>query len=128
MVKSAKIELMTMLPNSLTTSPKPIYLLSSDEPLLIRDWLDAARQSLALVRRDLDRHRTRHAGLVGLFVGFLVNADDADVLHDRARAQVARTILGQHDVDEIAGLDEARDAGNGVKPTASASSAGWRRH
>ena len=37
---------MKMLPNSLTTQPKPIYLLSSDEPLLIRDWLDAARQSL----------------------------------------------------------------------------------
>ncbi len=35
-----------MLPVSLTTSPKPIYLLSSDEPLLQRDWLDQARESL----------------------------------------------------------------------------------
>ena len=37
---------MNKLPNSLTTTPKPVYLLTSDEPLLIRDWLDAARQSL----------------------------------------------------------------------------------
>ncbi len=35
-----------MLPSSLTRSPRPIYLLSSDEPLLQREWLDAARQSL----------------------------------------------------------------------------------
>ena len=34
------------LPQSLTTSPRPLYLLSSDEPLLIRDWLDAARKGL----------------------------------------------------------------------------------
>ena len=46
MVKSAKIELLTMLPDSLTTSPRPVYLLASDEPLLIRDWLDAAREAL----------------------------------------------------------------------------------
>ncbi len=35
-----------MLPASLTSSPRPIYLLSSDEPLLLREWLDAARKSL----------------------------------------------------------------------------------
>ncbi len=36
-----------MLPASLkAASPKSIYLLSSDEPLLLREWLDAARQSL----------------------------------------------------------------------------------
>ena len=35
-----------MLPGSLKTSPKSIYLLSSDEPLLIREWLDAARKLL----------------------------------------------------------------------------------
>lgn len=35
-----------MLPASLTSSPKPIYLLSSDEPLLLRDWLDQARLQL----------------------------------------------------------------------------------
>ena len=35
-----------MLPASLTRSPRPIYLLSSDEPLLLREWLDAARQAL----------------------------------------------------------------------------------
>jgi len=35
-----------MLPASLKLSPKPVYLLSSDEPLLLRDWLDAARKNL----------------------------------------------------------------------------------
>jgi DNA polymerase-3 subunit delta len=35
-----------MLPDSLKSSPRPIYLLSSDEPLLIRDWLDSARKTL----------------------------------------------------------------------------------
>ncbi len=35
-----------MLPDSLKSSPRSIYLLSSDEPLLIRDWLDAARKTL----------------------------------------------------------------------------------
>jgi DNA polymerase-3 subunit delta len=35
-----------MLPVSLTTAPKPIYLLTSDEPLLLRDWLDEAREAL----------------------------------------------------------------------------------
>ena len=35
-----------MLPASLTSSPRPIYILSSDEPLLVREWLDAARKSL----------------------------------------------------------------------------------
>lgn len=35
-----------MLPASLNKSPKPIYLLSSDEPLLVRDWLDSARKQL----------------------------------------------------------------------------------
>lgn len=35
-----------MLPTSLSSSPKPVYLLSSDEPLLLRDWLDAARKQL----------------------------------------------------------------------------------
>lgn len=34
------------IPASLTSSPKPVYLLSSDEPLLVRDWLDQARQQL----------------------------------------------------------------------------------
>ncbi len=34
------------LPQSLSTSPRPLYLLSSDEPLLIRDWLDEARKGL----------------------------------------------------------------------------------
>jgi DNA polymerase-3 subunit delta len=35
-----------MLPASLTNAPRAIYLLSSDEPLLLREWLDAARKSL----------------------------------------------------------------------------------
>lgn len=35
-----------MLPASLSSSPKLLYLVSSDEPLLLRDWLDSARQSL----------------------------------------------------------------------------------
>ena len=35
-----------MLPASLKSSASPVYLLSSDEPLLVRDWLDAARKSL----------------------------------------------------------------------------------
>jgi DNA polymerase-3 subunit delta len=34
------------LPASLTASPRMLYLLSSDEPLLLRDWLDAARGHL----------------------------------------------------------------------------------
>ena len=34
------------LPASISTTPKPIYLVSSDEPLLLRDWLDQARKSL----------------------------------------------------------------------------------
>jgi DNA polymerase III subunit delta len=33
-------------PSSLQSSPKPLYLLSSDEPLLVRDWLDEARKKL----------------------------------------------------------------------------------
>ncbi len=33
-------------PQSLKSSPRPLYLLSSDEPLLLRDWLDEARKSL----------------------------------------------------------------------------------
>lgn len=35
-----------MLPVSITSSPRPVYLLSSDEPLLLRDWLDQARTVL----------------------------------------------------------------------------------
>ena len=35
-----------MLPVSLTKNPSSIYLLSSSEPLLVRDWLDQARQAL----------------------------------------------------------------------------------
>lgn len=35
-----------MLPKTITSQPNSIYLLSSDEPLLIRDWLDAAREAL----------------------------------------------------------------------------------
>ncbi|HFD78757.1 MAG TPA: hypothetical protein ENK05_00005, partial [Gammaproteobacteria bacterium] len=35
-----------MLPQSLGTQPRPIYLVASDEPLLLRDWLDAARNLL----------------------------------------------------------------------------------
>ncbi|HEC05498.1 MAG TPA: DNA polymerase III subunit delta, partial [Thiolapillus brandeum] len=35
-----------MLPNSLKSQPRPIYLVASDEPLLLRDWLDAARNLL----------------------------------------------------------------------------------
>lgn len=35
-----------MLPASLTKNPSSIYLLSSSEPLLVRDWLDQARQAL----------------------------------------------------------------------------------
>jgi len=35
-----------MLPLSLTSSPKSAYLLTSDEPLLLRDWLDQAREAL----------------------------------------------------------------------------------
>ncbi|MCZ6722462.1 MAG: DNA polymerase III subunit delta, partial [Gammaproteobacteria bacterium] len=35
-----------MQASSLMQNPAPIYLLSSDEPLLLRDWLDAARKSL----------------------------------------------------------------------------------
>jgi DNA polymerase-3 subunit delta len=35
-----------MLPASLNKIPAPIYLLSSNEPLLVRDWLDQARQAL----------------------------------------------------------------------------------
>jgi DNA polymerase-3 subunit delta len=35
-----------MLPASLKSSPRSIYLLTSDEPLLIRDWLDSARVTL----------------------------------------------------------------------------------
>ena len=35
-----------MLPTSLSSSPRSFYLLSSDEPLLLRDWLDAARKAL----------------------------------------------------------------------------------
>jgi DNA polymerase-3 subunit delta len=34
------------LPTSIKSSPRALYLLSSDEPLLVRDWLDAARESL----------------------------------------------------------------------------------
>lgn len=37
-----------MLPASLTSSPKPVYILSSDEPLLVREWLDAARKTLQI--------------------------------------------------------------------------------
>lgn len=36
-----------MLPASLQQSARPVYLLSSDEPLLVRDWLDQARAALA---------------------------------------------------------------------------------
>ena len=32
-----------MLPQSLATRPRPIYLVASDEPLLLREWLDEAR-------------------------------------------------------------------------------------
>ena len=35
-----------MLPASLTKNPSSLYLLSSSEPLLVRDWLDQARQAL----------------------------------------------------------------------------------
>ncbi len=35
-----------MLPNSLRSQPKPIYLVASDEPLLLREWLDEARAAL----------------------------------------------------------------------------------
>lgn len=35
-----------MLPTSLSTSAKSLYLVSSDEPLLLRDWLDQARKLL----------------------------------------------------------------------------------
>ncbi len=35
-----------MLPASLKTSARSVYLLSSDEPLLIREWLDDARKTL----------------------------------------------------------------------------------
>lgn len=35
-----------MLPASLQTNPALVYLLSSDEPLLVRDWLDTARKTL----------------------------------------------------------------------------------
>ncbi len=35
-----------MLPATLKSSARPVYLLSSDEPLLVREWLDAARKSL----------------------------------------------------------------------------------
>ena len=35
-----------MLPASITSAPKALYLLSSDEPLLLREWLDAARKAL----------------------------------------------------------------------------------
>jgi DNA polymerase-3 subunit delta len=35
-----------MLPASLTQNPSALYLLSSNEPLLVRDWLDQARFSL----------------------------------------------------------------------------------
>ncbi len=38
---------MPMLPDSLRRSPKPVYLVASDEPLLLRDWLDQARAALA---------------------------------------------------------------------------------
>ncbi len=38
-----------MLPASLLSSPKPVYLLSSDEPLLIRDWLDESRKHLQTI-------------------------------------------------------------------------------
>ncbi len=40
------ITFFVMLPASLTSSPRPLYLLSSDEPLLLREWLDAARKAL----------------------------------------------------------------------------------
>ena len=35
-----------MLPTSFKSNPKSLYLLSSDEPLLQREWLDAARKSM----------------------------------------------------------------------------------
>lgn len=35
-----------MLPSSLKASPRPLYLVSSDEPLLLRDWIDQARKLL----------------------------------------------------------------------------------
>ncbi len=35
-----------MLPQSLNTRPAPVYLVSSDEPLLLREWLDEAREAL----------------------------------------------------------------------------------
>ena len=35
-----------MLPASLTKNPSSLYLLSSSEPLLVRDWLDEARRAL----------------------------------------------------------------------------------
>lgn len=35
-----------MIPSSLTQQPGPLYLLSSDEPLLVREWLDSARKNL----------------------------------------------------------------------------------
>ncbi len=35
-----------MQPSRLFTDPKPVYLLASGEPLLLRDWLDEARAAL----------------------------------------------------------------------------------
>ena len=35
-----------MLPQSLSNQPRPLYLVASDEPLLLREWLDGARQAL----------------------------------------------------------------------------------
>ena len=36
-----------MLPESTSNQLKPVYLVTSDEPLLLRDWLDSARRTLA---------------------------------------------------------------------------------
>jgi DNA polymerase-3 subunit delta len=41
-----------MLPASLSKIPSSLYLLSSNEPLLVRDWLDQAR--LALRQNDFE--------------------------------------------------------------------------
>jgi len=39
----------------------PLYLLSGDEPLLLRDWLDGARDSLKQAGfEDIQSHSIRH--------------------------------------------------------------------
>ncbi|MFT5548818.1 MAG: DNA polymerase-3 subunit delta, partial [Candidatus Azotimanducaceae bacterium] len=45
-----------MLPASLSKIPSTLYLLSSNEPLLVRDWLDQAR--LALRKNDFEDIQT----------------------------------------------------------------------